>query len=66
MKVSMKRHLPRNAQAGESAALLTAALVLTLVGVVSSIELNSWVVTSTLFILAAAAGVGGLVVRHTR
>jgi len=43
----------------------TLALVLSLFGVLSGIGPHSWAATSTLFILAAAAGIGGLVMRHT-
>jgi len=41
-----------------------AHLVLALFGVLSAIEATGWIMTSTLFILAAAACVGGLVLRH--
>ena len=49
-----------------SPSLLVAALVLTLFGFLSVIEATGWIMTSTLFILAVVAGVGGLVVRYTR
>lgn len=55
-----------NAEPDESASLLTAALVLTLFGVLSSIEAIGWVVTSALFILAAVAGTRGLILRYTK
>ena len=61
----MRRHPYANAPPEESAALLTSALVLALFGVLSAIE-HGWVMTSTLFILAAVAGVGGLVLRHAK
>jgi hypothetical protein len=42
------------------------ALVLGLFGVLAGIGSTDWTVTSTLFILAAVAGVGGLVIRYTK
>ena len=62
----MRRHPYANAPPDESAALLTSALVLALFGVLSVIEPTGWVMTSTLFILAAVAGVGGLVLRRAK
>ena len=50
----------------ESVALLTAVLVLTLFGVLTVIEASGWVQTSTLFILAVVAAVGGLVIRYAK
>jgi hypothetical protein len=38
--------------------------VLSLFGVLSVIGANGWAATATLFILAAAAGIGGLVIRY--
>jgi len=62
----MKSHPYANNTPDEPAALLTSALVLALFGVLSAIEATGWVMTSTLFILAAAACVGGLVLRHAK
>ena len=62
----MRRHPYANGPPDESAALLTSALVLALFGVLSVIEATGWVMTSTLFILAAVACVGGLVLRHAK
>lgn len=53
-----------NDAADESASVLTTALVLAMFGVLSGIEARSWIMTSTLFILAAVAGVAGLVLRY--
>ena len=50
----------------DSAAQFTAALVLALFGVLSGIESSGWLVTATLFLLAAAAAVNGLVLRNGR
>lgn len=54
------------AEPDDSASLLTAALVLTLFGVLSYLEAIGWVVTSALFVLAAGAGIRSWVVRHSR
>ena len=62
----MGRHPFANAPPDESAALLTSALVLAMFGVLSAIESTGWVMTSTLFILAAVACVSGLVLRHAK
>ena len=62
----MKSHPYANNTPDEPAALLTSALVLGLFGVLSAIETTGWVMTSTLFILAAVAGVGGLVLRQAK
>lgn len=62
----MRRRLYANAALNESASQLTAALVLALFGVLSAIETPGWVITSTLFILAAAAAVGGLTLRYAK
>ena len=62
----MHRRPHANTQSDESAALLTAALVLTLFGVLTVIGATGWVQTSTLFILAVVAAVGGLVIRYTK
>ena len=62
----MRSHPYASNTPDESAALLTRALVLGLFGVLSAIETTGWVMTSTLFILACAACVGGLVLRHTK
>jgi len=62
----MHRRPHANAKSEESAALLTAAMVLTLYGVLTEIEATGWVQTSTLFILAVVAAVGGLILRYTR
>ena len=59
----MRRHRYASNTPDESAALLTSALVLALFGVLSAIEATGWIMTSTLFILAAAACVSGLVLR---
>jgi len=61
----MRHTFSTNNAANESAALFTAALVLSLFGVLSGIESTGWGVTSTLFILAAVAGTGGFVIRYT-
>ena len=63
---TVRRHPYANAPPEESAALLTSALVLALFGVLAAIETTGWVRTSTLFILAAVAGVGGLVLRQAK
>lgn len=60
----MRRRPLANAEPDESAALLTAALVLTLFGVLTGIEATGWVLTSTLFTLATVAAVGGLAHRY--
>ena len=60
----MRRRPYANAAPDESTSLLIAALVLTLFGVLSAIEATGWIMTSTLFILAAVAGVAGLVLRY--
>lgn len=65
-KDPMKSHPYANNTPDEPAALLTSALVLALFGVLSAIEATGWIMTSTLFILATAAGIGGLVVRYAR
>ena len=62
----LRRSLNTDAEPDESASLLTTALVLALFGVLSAIETKGWVITSTLFALAAAAGVRGLVVRYAK
>ena len=51
----MKSHPYANNTPDEPAALLTSALVLALFGVLSAIGATGWIMTSTLFILAAAA-----------
>ena len=62
----MKSHPYANNTPDEPAALLTSALVLALFGVLSAIEATGWIMTSTLFILATAACIGGLVLRHAK
>jgi len=62
----MKRHRNANATPDESAAMLTSAMVLALFGILAAIEATGWVITSTLFIAAAVACVGGLVLRHAK
>jgi hypothetical protein len=41
-------------------------MVLALFGILAAIEATGWVITSTLFIAAAVACVGGLVLRHAK
>jgi hypothetical protein len=62
----MRRHAYPNAPPDESAALLTTALVLTLFGILAGIEAIGWVTTSVLFIFAAVACIGGLVLRYAK
>ena len=62
----MRNRLSANAAPDEPAALLTTALVLALFGVLSAIEATGWIMTLTLFIAAAAAGVSGLVLRYAK
>jgi hypothetical protein len=62
----MRRHPYPTAPADESAALLTAALVLTLFGGLSVIEATGWVIASALFILAAIFGIGALIRRYAK
>jgi hypothetical protein len=62
----MTRHPYVNTRPDESTALLTCAMVLALFGVLAVIEATGWVVTSTLFIVAVVACVGGLVLRHAK
>ena len=63
---TMRRPPYANATPDESAALFTSAMVLALFGVLAVIEAPGWVMTSTLFITAAVACVGGLVLRHSQ
>jgi len=60
----MSHNTSTHSAANESAALFTAALVLTLFGVLAGVESTGWGVTSTLFIMAAAACTGGFVIRY--
>ena len=60
----MKRNLKTIAAPNGSDTAITLALVLGLFGVLAAIGSTGWATTSTLFILAAIAGVGGLVIRH--
>jgi hypothetical protein len=62
----VRNHLPATAASDESAAQFTAALVLALFGVLAGIEAAGWIMTSTLFILAAVAGGAGLVHRYAK
>ena len=62
----MRRHPYASNTPDESAALLTTALVLALFGVLSGVEAKSWVMTSTLFVLAAVAAGGGLIHRYAK
>ncbi len=62
----MRKRLFPTAASDESAALFTAALVLTLFGVLSGIEAAGWIMTSTLFVLAAVAAGGGLIHRYAK
>jgi len=62
----MRRRPLANAESEESVPLLTAALVLILFGVLTAIDPTGWVQTSTLFILALVAAVGGLVLRYAK
>jgi len=58
----MRRHVKTVAAPNESDTALTLALVLGLFGVLAAIGSTGWAATSTLFILAAVAGIGGLVI----
>ena len=62
----MRRQSKVNAVANESAALFTAAVVLSLVGVLTAIEATGWVSTSVLFVLAAVAAAGGFILRSAQ
>ena len=61
----MKRNEKTIAADGADTAI-NLALVLGLFGVLAGIGSTDWTVTSTLFILAAVAGVGGIVIRYTK
>ena len=60
----MRRHVKTIAAPNESDTALTLALVLGLFGVLAAIGSTGWAATSTLFILAAGAGISGLVARN--
>jgi len=61
----MRRNEKTIASPDISDTTINLALVLGLFGVLAGIGSSDWAVTSTLFILAAVAGVGGLVIRYT-
>ena len=60
----MRRHVETIAAPEGSDTAFTLALVLGLFGVLAGIGSTGWAATSTLLILAAVAGIGGLVIRH--
>ena len=60
----MRRHVRTIAAPEGSDTAFTLALVLGLFGVLAGIGSTGWAATSTLLILAAVAGIGGLVIRH--
>ena len=60
----LKRNVTPTAEPNESDTAFTLALVLGLFGVLAAIGSTGWAATSTLFILAALAGIGGLVFRN--
>ena len=60
----MRRNVKTIAAPNESDTALTLALVLGLFGVLAGIGSTGWAATSTLFILAAVAGISGLVIRN--
>jgi hypothetical protein len=60
----MRRNVKTVAAPNGSDTAITLALVLGLFGVLAGIGSTGWAATSTLFILAAVAGMGGLVIRY--
>ncbi len=60
----MRRNVKPVAAPEGSDTAFTLALVLGLFGVLAGIGSTGWAATSTLLILAAVAGIGGLVIRH--
>ena len=60
----MRRNVKTIAAPNESDTAITLALVLGLFGVLAGIGSTGWAATSTLFILAAVAGISGLVIRN--
>ena len=60
----MRRNVKTIAAPNESDTAITLALVLGLFGVLAAIGSTGWAATSTLFILAAVAGISGLVIRN--
>ena len=60
----MRRNVKTIAAPNESDTAITLALVLGLFGVLSTIGSTGWAATSTLIILAAVAGISGLVIRN--
>jgi hypothetical protein len=60
----MRRYVKTIAAPNESDTAITLALVLGLFGVLAGIGSTGWAATSTLFILAAVAGITGLVIRN--
>ena len=60
----MRRNVKTIAAPNGSDTAITLALVLGLFGVLAGIGSTGWAATSTLFILAAVAGIGGLVIRN--
>jgi hypothetical protein len=61
----MRRNVKTIAAPNESDTAITLAIVLGLFGVLAAIGSTGWAATSTLFILAAVAGITGLVTRTT-
>jgi len=61
----MKRNVKTIAAPNGSDTAITLALVLGLFGVLAGIGSTGWAATSTLFILAAIAALGGLITRNT-
>ena len=59
----MRRNVKTIAAPNQSDTAITLALVLGLLGVLAAIGSTGWAATSTLFILAAVAGITGLVTR---
>ena len=60
----MRRNVKTIAAPNGSDTAITLALVLGLFGVLAGIGSTGWAAATTLFILAAAAGIGGLVIRN--
>jgi len=61
----MRRHVKTITEPNGSDTAITLAIVLGLFGVLAGIGSTGWAATSTLLILAAVAGIGGLVIRST-
>jgi len=62
----LKRNVKTTAAPNESDTAITLALVLGLFGILAAIGSTGWAATSTLFILAAVAGISGLVIRSAK